>query len=86
MSTYFNGENVDENFNKDNSSINPFTRLITYYNALFDKIQFYFCERWLAVGALALFYTIRLLLTKGKFNFLFFRLSCCHLLPWNTYP
>ncbi len=65
MSTYFNGENAS--FGDENkASINPISRFITYYNAIFDKIQFYLCERWLFVGALSFFYIIRLILTQGK--------------------
>jgi len=64
MSTYFNGENASFGDEKE-SSINPVTRFLNYYNAIFDKIQFYLCERWLFVGALTFFYIIRLILTKG---------------------
>jgi len=67
MSTYFNGENPSLS-EEDKGSINPITRLINYYNAIFDKIQFFLCERWLFVGALTFFYIIRLILTQGKFK------------------
>jgi len=65
MSTYFNGENTsfDEN---TSSTINPISRFITYYNAIFDKIQFFLCERWLFIGVLSFFYIIRLILSQGK--------------------
>jgi len=65
MSTYFNGENTSFR-EEDKLSINPITRFISYYNALFDKIQFYLCERWLFVGALSFFFIIRLIITQGN--------------------
>lgn len=70
MSTYFNGDNPTFDEDKE-SAINPISRFIKYYNAIFDKIQFFLWERWLFVGALSFFYIIRLILTQGNifFNF-----------------
>lgn len=66
MSTYFNGENP--NLKDEDDSISPIARFAKYYNAIFDKIQFFLIERWLAVGALSLFFIIRLLITQGNFD------------------
>ena len=64
MSTYFNGD-IPKN-NEDDSSINPISRFLRYYDAIFDKIQFYFTERWASVGILSFLYILRLFMTKGK--------------------
>ena len=64
MSTYFNGDPPKDG--EDDSSINPLSRLCRYYDAVFDKIQFYFIERWVCVGILSFFYLLRLYITQGK--------------------
>ena len=63
MSTYFNGD-VKKN-QEDNSSVNPISRFIQHYNAVFDKIQFYLYERWISVGILSFLYIFRLIYTQG---------------------
>jgi hypothetical protein len=65
MSNYFNGD-IPKN-NEDDSVINPISRIIKYYDAIFDKLQFYFTERWISVGVLSFFYIIRLFITQGKY-------------------
>ena len=63
MSNYFNGDPKDQ---KDESLINPISRFLIYYDAVFDKLQFYFMERWVSVGILSIFFMLRLYLTQGK--------------------
>ena len=83
MSTYFNGDIPND---KEDDSINPISRFLRYYVAIFDKIQFYFIERWVSVGVLSILYIFRLIYTRGKLKIMkFLRLSCRDLLPWDSY-
>lgn len=66
MSTYFDGEIPKKN--QEDYSINPISRIFNYYDAIFDKIQFYFTERWVTVAILSLLYILRLIYTQGKYN------------------
>jgi hypothetical protein len=65
MSNYFNGD-IPKN-NEDDSAINPISRMFKYYDAIFDKLQFYFMERWVSVGVISFLYIIRLQITQGKY-------------------
>jgi hypothetical protein len=64
MSTYFEGEALKKN--QEDFAINPISRIFNYYDAIFDKIQFYFTERWATVGILSILYILRLFYTQGK--------------------
>jgi hypothetical protein len=70
MSTYFNGDNISFDEDKE-STINPLNKFIKHYNAIFDKLQFFLWERWLFIGAISFFFIIRLIQTQGKYFILF---------------
>ena len=63
MSTYFNGDIPKEGADE---SINPISRFLRYYDAVFDKLQFYFIERWVSIGILSVLFMLRLYITQGK--------------------
>lgn len=62
MSTYFKND-LDE---RSSSSEGGFQKIMLYFQAINDKVQFFKRERWIAVGVLAFFYFIRLIMTGGK--------------------
>lgn len=62
MSTYFK----DEGNVNPNGGENIFSKIWKYYHAVNDKIQYYKQERWLAIGAMGLFFFIRMIFTGGK--------------------
>ena len=64
MSTYFEKE---KNQNTINSSLNIFTKIKIYLNAIQDKIIIYVAERWGIIAILLLFYLIRIFLCKGYY-------------------
>ena len=64
MSTYFEKE---KNENPKNSSLNFFTKINIYINAIKDKIIIYVAERWGIIAILLLFYFIRIFICKGYY-------------------